>query len=71
MIFLNTKLELVAAGFSLRFLEDAVASIINAVEAGLTLKEDALFHESATAKPYIGDKEREDLKTAQNLPKIS
>ena len=66
----NIKLELVAAGNTPRFLEDVDASIINnnfAVEAGLTLK-DALFHESATAKPYIniiavkkGDKDREDL----------
>ncbi|PLR80331.1 methionine ABC transporter substrate-binding protein [Bacillus canaveralius] len=51
----NLKFELVAAGNTPRFLEDVDASIINnnfAVEAGLTL-EDALFHESATAKPYI------------------
>ena len=66
----NIKLELVAAGNTPRFLEDVDASIINnnfAVEAGLTLK-DALFHESATAKPYIniiavkkGDKDRKEL----------
>ena len=66
----NIKLELVAAGNTPRFLEDVDASIINnnfAVEAGLTLK-DALFHESATAKPYIniiavkkGDTDRKDL----------
>lgn len=67
----NINLELVAAGNTPRFLEDVDASIINnnfAVEAGLTLK-DALFHESATAKPYIniiavkkGDKDRAELK---------
>ena len=67
----NIKLELVAAGNTPRFLEDVDASIINnnfAVEADLTL-EDALFHESATAKPYIniiavkkGDEDRADLK---------
>ncbi len=67
----NIKLELVAAGNTPRFLEDVDASIINnnfAVEADLTL-EDALFHESATAKPYIniiaakkGDEDRDDLK---------
>ena len=67
----NIKLELVAAGNTPRFLEDVDASIINnnfAVEADLTLN-DALFHESATAKPYIniiavkkGDEDRTDLK---------
>lgn len=66
----NLKFEAVAAGNTPRFLDDVDASVINnnfAVEAGLTL-EDALFHESATAKPYIniiaakkGDADREEL----------
>jgi D-methionine transport system substrate-binding protein len=66
----NIKFELVAAGNTPRFLEDVDASIINnnfAIEAGLSL-EDALFHESATAKPYIniiavqaGDEDRPEL----------
>ncbi len=53
-----------------RAMEDTGVSVIGngiAVEAGLTLK-DALFHESATAKPYINiiaarreDKEKENL----------
>ncbi|MGE6487571.1 MetQ/NlpA family ABC transporter substrate-binding protein [Paenisporosarcina sp. NPDC076898] len=66
----NLKIEPVAAGNTPRFLDDADASIINnnfAVEADLKL-EDALFHESATAKPYIniiaaqsGDVDRPEL----------
>lgn len=51
----NLKFEAVAAGNTPRFLDDVDASIINnnfAVEADLKL-DDALFHESATAKPYI------------------
>jgi len=66
----NLKIEAVAAGNTPRFLDDADASIINnnfAVEAGLKL-EDALFHEDATAKPYIniiaaqtGDADRPEL----------
>ncbi|KIL50010.1 MetQ/NlpA family ABC transporter substrate-binding protein [Jeotgalibacillus soli] len=66
----NLQFEAVAAGNTPRFLDDVDASIINnnfAVEAGLTL-EDALFHESATAKPYIniiavkkGDADRPEL----------
>jgi len=51
----NLEFEAVAAGNTPRFLDDVDASIINnnfAIEAGLTL-DDALFHESATAKPYI------------------
>lgn len=64
------KFEAVAAGNTPRFLDDVDASIINnnfAVEADLML-EDALFHESATAKPYIniiavkkGDADRPEL----------
>jgi len=49
------KFEAVASGNTPRFLDDVDASIINnnfAVEADLKL-DDALFHESATAKPYI------------------
>lgn len=66
----NLKFEAVAAGNTPRFLDDVDASIINnnfAVEADLKL-EDALFHESATAKPYIniiaaktGDGDRAEL----------
>lgn len=51
----NLQFEAVAAGNTPRFLDDVDASIINnnfAVEADLKLDE-ALFHESATAKPYI------------------
>ncbi|MGE8078924.1 MetQ/NlpA family ABC transporter substrate-binding protein [Peribacillus loiseleuriae] len=51
----NLKFEAVAAGNTPRFLDDVDASVINnnfAVEAGLKL-EDSLFHESATAKPFI------------------
>ncbi|MBA9025945.1 MetQ/NlpA family ABC transporter substrate-binding protein [Peribacillus huizhouensis] len=51
----NLKFEAVAAGNTPRFLDDVDASVINnnfAVEAGLKL-EDSLFHENATAKPYI------------------
>jgi D-methionine transport system substrate-binding protein len=67
----NLKFEPVAAGNTPRFMDDVDASVINnnfAVEAGLTLKDDALFHESATAKPFIniiavreGDEERPEL----------
>jgi D-methionine transport system substrate-binding protein len=66
----NLKIEAVAAGNTPRFLDDVDASIINnnfAVEADLVLDE-ALFHESATAKPYIniiaaqtGDADRPEL----------
>ena len=66
----NLKIEAVAAGNTPRFLDDVDASIINnnfAVEADLALDE-ALFHESATAKPYIniiaaqtGDADRPEL----------
>lgn len=66
----NLKIEAVAAGNTPRFLDDVDASIINnnfAVEADLVLDE-ALFHESATAKPYIniiaaqtGDADRQEL----------
>lgn len=66
----NLKFEPVAAGNTPRFLDDVDASIINnnfAVEADLKLNE-ALFHESATAKPYIniiavktGDADRPEL----------
>ncbi|WP_017379813.1 MetQ/NlpA family ABC transporter substrate-binding protein [Paenisporosarcina sp. TG-14] len=66
----NLKIEAVAAGNTPRFLDDVDASIINnnfAIEADLELKE-ALFHESATAKPYIniiavktGDSDRPEL----------
>lgn len=66
----NLKIEAVAAGNTPRFLDDVDASIINnnfAIEANLELK-DALFHESATAKPYIniiavktGDSDRPEL----------
>ncbi|WP_028392563.1 MetQ/NlpA family ABC transporter substrate-binding protein [Bacillus cihuensis] len=51
----NLKFEAVAAGNTPRFLDDVDASVINnnfAMEAGLKLDE-SLFHESATAKPYI------------------
>ncbi|MFJ5624191.1 MetQ/NlpA family ABC transporter substrate-binding protein [Peribacillus loiseleuriae] len=51
----NLKFEAVAAGNTPRFLDDVDASVINnnfAVEASLKL-EDSLFHESATAKPFI------------------
>lgn len=51
----NLEFEAVAAGNTPRFLDDVDASIINnnyAIEADLAL-DDALFHESATAKPYI------------------
>ncbi|MFC0272951.1 MetQ/NlpA family ABC transporter substrate-binding protein [Metabacillus herbersteinensis] len=64
------KFEAVSAGNTPRFLDDVDASIINnnfAVEADLML-EDALFHESETAKPYIniiavkkGDADRPEL----------
>lgn len=66
----NLKIEAVAAGNTPRFLDDVDASIINnnfAVEAEISLEE-ALFHESATAKPYIniiaaqtGDADRPEL----------
>lgn len=66
----NLKFEPVAAGNTPRFMDDVDASIINnnfAVEAGLMLT-DALFHESATAKPFIniiavreGDEDRPEL----------
>lgn len=66
----NLQFEAVAAGNTPRFLDDVDASIINnnfAVEADLNLDE-ALFHESATAKPYIniiavksGDADRPEL----------
>lgn len=64
------QFEPVAAGNTPRFMDDVDASIINnnfAVEAGLKLT-DALFHESATAKPFIniiavreGDEGRPEL----------
>jgi D-methionine transport system substrate-binding protein len=66
----NLQFEPVAAGNTPRFLDDVEASIINnnfAVEAGLKLT-NALFHESATAKPFIniiavreGDADRPEL----------
>lgn len=66
----NLKFEAVAAGNTPRFLDDVDASVINnnfAVEADIALDE-ALFHESATAKPYIniiaaqtGDADRPEL----------
>lgn len=66
----NLTIEAVAAGNTPRFLDDVDASIINnnfAIEANLEL-ENALFHESATAKPYIniiavktGDSDRPEL----------
>ncbi|WP_110926260.1 MetQ/NlpA family ABC transporter substrate-binding protein [Bacillus massiliglaciei] len=70
------KIQPVAAGNTPRLMDDADASIINnnfAVEAGLTL-EDALFHESETAKPYIniiavkkGDADRPELQKLVEL----
>jgi D-methionine transport system substrate-binding protein len=66
----SLKIEAVAAGNTPRFLDDVDASIINnnfAIEASLEL-DNALFHESATAKPYIniiavktGDSDRPEL----------
>ncbi|MEI3607727.1 MetQ/NlpA family ABC transporter substrate-binding protein [Pseudogracilibacillus sp. SE30717A] len=72
------NLELIPVdGFNTpRAMEDTGVSVIGngiAVEAGLTLK-DALFHESATAKPYINiiaarseDKDKEKLQKLVSL----
>lgn len=67
------KLEIVpvVAGQTPRVLPDVAASIINngiAVDAGFNPVKDSIFHESATAKPYVNilairaeDKDRKEL----------
>ncbi|SFA71043.1 MULTISPECIES: MetQ/NlpA family ABC transporter substrate-binding protein [unclassified Bacillus (in: firmicutes)] len=73
------KLEIVpvVAGQTPRVLPDVAASIINngiAVDAGFSPVKDSIFHESATAKPYINiiavrtkDENRKELKKLAEL----
>lgn len=73
----NIKIEPVVAGQTPRVLPDVDASIINngiAVDAGFDPIKDSIFHEDATAKPYINiiaarteDKNREVLKRIAEL----
>lgn len=67
----NLKITPLVAGQTPRVLPDVAASIINngfAVDAGFSPTEDSIFHESATAIPYVniiavraGDENREEL----------
>jgi D-methionine transport system substrate-binding protein len=73
----NLEIVPVVAGQTPRVLPDVAASIINngiAVDAGFNPVEDSIFHESATATPYINiiatrteDKDDETLKRLAEL----
>ncbi|MGD6842918.1 MetQ/NlpA family ABC transporter substrate-binding protein [Bacillus infantis] len=73
----NLEIVPVVAGQTPRVLPDVAASIINngiAVDAGFNPVEDSIFHESATATPYINiiaarteDKDNETLKRLGEL----
>jgi D-methionine transport system substrate-binding protein len=73
----NLEIVPVVAGQTPRVLPDVAASIINngiAVDAGFSPVEDSIFHESATAKPYINiiavraeDTGRKELKKIAEL----